>query len=495
MTEPQRPAVVIYAAKSTEDKRGSIPDQIEDCRALAEREGWEIIGEGEDFVDEKFTAVSGNRGPGLERAKGLAIATAAERGSRVLVAQDADRFARGAGDAPGAADHLGEVYFAMKRQRVTLWSVRSGQLDLLRAALEGERSTGESDRKSGATKSGLKRRKERGQPVGPVPLGYRVEGEVIDGRPITRRTIDPATRPTIERIFAMVEAGATFGDVARALNAEGVTGRRGKPWISRTVRTIVHNAAYKGEKGYPAVIDAARWQAIHDGLKRLDPVAVQRRAGGRKPVDDSYFLRGIVFCRSCGGALYTRRQAAGRMYVCSNRRQGTGLCSMPPIPARLIEGYVLAHLDTFVGGAKEWLIERVRERDADRERHRAALDHLLLERSELDRRRVLVLDDYDAALAENDSKGALRPRSARTARRQARQSRHEDRRRRSGPGQVEGRRGRRDQRSARLPGEDHGRGRRPHPPGRWCGRPQRRARTSGRWHLGQHRQRPATGRI
>jgi hypothetical protein len=26
----------------------------------------------------------------------------------------------------------------------------------------------------------------------------------------------------------------TFGDVARALNAEGIKGRRGRPWVSRT---------------------------------------------------------------------------------------------------------------------------------------------------------------------------------------------------------------------------------------------------------------------
>ena len=62
--------------------------------------------------------LQGNRGPGLEQAKARAVSTAAEHGRCVLVAQDADRFARGAGDAPGAADHLGEVYFAMKRQGV-----------------------------------------------------------------------------------------------------------------------------------------------------------------------------------------------------------------------------------------------------------------------------------------------------------------------------------------------------------------------------------------
>src|SRR4051794_5540825 len=105
-------AAVLYAAKSTEDKRGSIPTQLADCRTLAERQGWEVV---DDFHDEKFSAYSGNRGPGLERAKALAIATAKEHGSCVLVAQDADRFARGAGDAPGASDHLTEIFFAMRR--------------------------------------------------------------------------------------------------------------------------------------------------------------------------------------------------------------------------------------------------------------------------------------------------------------------------------------------------------------------------------------------
>jgi site-specific DNA recombinase len=92
--------VVIYAAKSTEDKHGSIGTQLEDCRELAAHEGWEVVGE---YQDEAFSAYHGNRGPGLAAA----IQKAVEHAPSVLVAQDADRFARGAGDAPGAARHLG----------------------------------------------------------------------------------------------------------------------------------------------------------------------------------------------------------------------------------------------------------------------------------------------------------------------------------------------------------------------------------------------------
>jgi site-specific DNA recombinase len=80
---------VIYAAKSTEDKHGSIPTQLDDCRALAERQGWEVAGE---FIDEAFSAHKGDRGPGLARAL-----EAGERQVATLVVQHSDRLARGDG--------------------------------------------------------------------------------------------------------------------------------------------------------------------------------------------------------------------------------------------------------------------------------------------------------------------------------------------------------------------------------------------------------------
>jgi hypothetical protein len=36
------PVAVIYAAKSTQDAHGSIPDQIERCREYAKTHGWEV---------------------------------------------------------------------------------------------------------------------------------------------------------------------------------------------------------------------------------------------------------------------------------------------------------------------------------------------------------------------------------------------------------------------------------------------------------------------
>jgi DNA invertase Pin-like site-specific DNA recombinase len=95
MTTP----AVIYAARSTADKHGSIKTQLADCRAAAEAEGREIIGR--EFYDENASAFTGNRGGDLAAAKDAAIAAGAE-----LWVQHSDRLARGDGIT---ADHLAEV--------------------------------------------------------------------------------------------------------------------------------------------------------------------------------------------------------------------------------------------------------------------------------------------------------------------------------------------------------------------------------------------------
>jgi DNA invertase Pin-like site-specific DNA recombinase len=147
---------VIYAAKSTKDERGSIPTQLADCRAAAETEGLQIAGE---YSDENASAYKGNRGSGLSDAKDHAIRVSAE-----LWVQHPDRLARGDGIT---ADHLAEVWFALRRHRVRLRSVQddSNLEDAIRVVLSGERNHEDSKRKSEAIQRGLKRRKDRAQPV------------------------------------------------------------------------------------------------------------------------------------------------------------------------------------------------------------------------------------------------------------------------------------------------------------------------------------------
>jgi hypothetical protein len=80
MAEP----TIIYAAKSRDDVRGSIPTQIADCEALAELEGRAVEAR---YRDEAATAYKGNRGPVLTDARAHAERLATEHGSAQIVVQ------------------------------------------------------------------------------------------------------------------------------------------------------------------------------------------------------------------------------------------------------------------------------------------------------------------------------------------------------------------------------------------------------------------------
>jgi DNA invertase Pin-like site-specific DNA recombinase len=230
-----------------DDRHGSIGTQLEDGRSMAEREGWAVVGE---YQDEGFSAYKGNRGPGLEDAKRHAAETAAEHGECMLVVQHSDRLARGAGDAPGAADHLGEVFFWAKRHRIRLRSVQddSNLEDVIRAVLIGERNTEDSRRKSEAVRSGKRRQFERGERLGgPVPDGYLLKDALdSEGRAVKRYELDPERAPIVSRIFELADSGMAPGAIARLLNSEGLRTKSDRSWTRRRVQDTLTNVFYAG---------------------------------------------------------------------------------------------------------------------------------------------------------------------------------------------------------------------------------------------------------
>lgn len=415
MTAHEPPAhAVIYAAKSTEDKHGSIPTQIDDCRKLAECDGLDPVAQ---FQDESASAFKGNRGPNLARAMAEVVRLKTEHGEAALIVQHSDRLARGDGKQ---AKHLIEYALWALQAGVTIRSVQDDQTfgDLLYAVVTGQRNHEDSARKSKSVRDGLRRRKEGDKPVGPVPFGYvpspklDAEGKpVVDsgGKVINERVECPERGPVVRRIFDLAEAGETPGSIARTLNAEGIRARprgrdtHGKRWDARPIRELLRRPAYAGQRGYPAIIDPERWERINAQSRRLDPVTVQRRKGGRPAADHSYLLRGLVFCPHCGEALWTRTLARGREYICPNVRKATGTCRAVPIPAGQLEGRVLGHLDSFVGNLHDWAAERLDAHHAEHEAKEAAVERERAALAALDRQRERHLAEYDRLVDEGSS--------------------------------------------------------------------------------------------
>ncbi|MYC35455.1 MAG: recombinase family protein [Chloroflexi bacterium] len=79
-----------------------------------------------------------------------------------------------------------------------------------------------------------------------APYGYR-KVYVQDGakkRP--RLELDPPADKVVRRIFQLALKGKTLKDVAKTLDAEGVSPARGKKWSKTTIVKILNNEVYTG---------------------------------------------------------------------------------------------------------------------------------------------------------------------------------------------------------------------------------------------------------
>lgn len=410
---------IVYAAKSTEDKHGSIPDQLGDCRALAEREGWDVLAE---HSDEGFSGYSGNRGPGLADARRIAAEAAGVHGSCVLVVQHSDRLARGAGDTPDSAEHLAEILFWARRHRVELRSVQDDSTftnPLLVFAM-GERNHEDSRRKSEAVKGGMRRRAERGWPNGgPRPYGYRWEGPKGEQQLVP----DEGEAVTVRRIFEEYAAGRSQQGIQRGLNEDGVLALRGGPWHQGSVRALLANPIYKGavtlngreyEGGHVAIVNAEVWERV----AQLRKAGARTKGGGRgrRPKGEHLFTRGHLRCGECGQAMIPTTKSTrtpGKLYEvyeCYGRkRSGVEFCSQEPIQRRVVDESVAIYFEQRcldVEATRREIGEAMQRELADVQAVRVAAEHEERAAGETVAR---VERDYLAGTLSSESYEHLRP--------------------------------------------------------------------------------------
>jgi DNA invertase Pin-like site-specific DNA recombinase len=210
---------VVYAAKSTEDLRGSIGTQISDCRVAIEERGARVVDA--EFVDEAVSAFRQSRGIGLAQAISRVGELADLDGVSELWVQHSDRLARGDGKR---ARHVVEIALWALKANVSVRSVQDPDTfrDLLYAVVTGQRNYEDSKRKGAATAAGKRRAAERGEYGGHMLDGYRLFVEVDDGGHVLKGLeLDPVRQPLIESIFRQGLAGDLPMTIAAAVNATG----------------------------------------------------------------------------------------------------------------------------------------------------------------------------------------------------------------------------------------------------------------------------------
>lgn len=376
---------VLYAATSTEDKRGSIPTQLKDGRALAAREGWRVVAE---HRDEAASAYKGNRGAGLAAAKRDAERLAAECGESVLIVQHSDRLARGDGVR---ADHLVELALWARKTDVRITSVQDPATfegGLAFAAMMGDRNHEDSRRKASAVRDGVRRAFERGQlPGGPTPDGLsRVPRVAEDGRVVSDVAIDPTRGPLIRRIFELAAAGVADANIARALNRDGHRTASGKAWFRRRVQDTVTNPVYAGlvvwHRGqpdeerrvgeHPALVDPETFERIQKLRAARDRGAGSDRLPKGRP-NSRHLLAGLATCERCGDLMrptvstYKRKDGThARHYECRHVKDGTGLCDAPKVDAEVVDAAFASHLESFFIDFEAWAAAMGAQRETDR---------------------------------------------------------------------------------------------------------------------------------
>lgn len=412
MTAETTLPAVVYAAKSTEDLKGSIPTQIEDGRKLAEREGLTVVAE---FSDEKASAWKGNRGPGLARALARCEELVAEYGECALIVQHSDRLARGDGKQ---AKHL--VWYALwaLEHDVRILSVQDpemlggGDYGLLMATVGGIRNTQDSSRKSLSVKDGLRRRAESGKPSGgPPPYGFRwVPERNANGDPILTKNgrvskilvQDPAQVEAVRRMFAEYVSGRSLSAICRGLNASGIPSSTGGAWWASALRKVLANpvhvgrfrqagVVYDGPQG--ATVDLATFEQAAARLAAAE--RDKQHGGGRTPKGTHLFTRGLLRCARCGEAMEPRSENR-QMYRCATVHRRHLDCDMPNVGREEIDAAMRSE------------IERVYldlEETRDRLARKRAVDAAAAATAAADAERELARVESDEARIRRDYRG------------------------------------------------------------------------------------------
>jgi DNA invertase Pin-like site-specific DNA recombinase len=349
---------VLYAAKSTEDRHGSIPGQIQDCRYAIEHASDRMLAG--EYFDEACSAYTGDRGPGLVDALRHAEELAREHGTAELWAQHSDRLARGDGRT---ARHAVEIALWALKREVRIRTIQDPDTfrDLLYAVVTGQRNHEDARRKGLASAAGYRRALQRGEYAGRKLDGYRLAVSIEDGKVVRRLEIDPDRRQAFELLFRLALKGKTSGAVARALNTAGwytkprEIGRSPEPWNSSGVLQVLHNPRYAGltaSKGQ--IIGPAQWPPYisvrqHHRLQVL--IDARWRRHRKRRFSEAFLLSRLVKCGRCGAPLHCQTAVLredgtySRRYLCCShqRARHPGRCDAPRIDADVLEPmFVLA---------------------------------------------------------------------------------------------------------------------------------------------------------
>lgn len=364
--EARKCAVYLRQSLDRDGERLAVTRQREDCFALAQDRGWEIV---DEYEDNSVSAYDRSKSrPAYDRM----VADFAAGRFDALICWDLDRLTR--------QPRQLEDWIEAAETRGLLFVTANGEADLstdggrMYARIKASVARAEGERKGARQRRAMAQRIERGiVPAGTRLTGYTTKGEVL-----------PEEADLVRSIFDRFAAGESLFSIAGSLSEAGVPPRRSSVWHPSSVRDLLTNARYAGLQVFQGKPTGHRgnWEPLVGEPTFATVQAIltdPRRITNREGTARKHLGSGLFVCDECGEPV---RAHSGR-YRCRfceiNRTR-------EPIDA-LVRATVAAWLDSPEIGT---LTLTPPQRDD------AALDRL----SELRSRLASIEGDYDSGLID-----------------------------------------------------------------------------------------------
>lgn len=312
---------VIYTRVSSDaaGKGRSVSEQEVDCRAICEREGWDVA---EVLTDNDIGA---SRHSGKDRPAYRRLTEVLTKGD-VLVMWEASRAQRDM-----------KAYVELRdlcAERGVLWSYSGRLYDPSRG--DDRFSTGLdaliAEKEAEQTRERVLRAKRsaalEGRPLGRLSYGYRRQINMRTGA-TEQWILDENEAPIVREIYDRVLDGESLWAITRDLTARGVPAPSNQKnaageWKAQRMRVMILRPAYAGlmvHKG--KVIGKANWEAIatEQEHQRLVAILTDPARATHRGCEPRHLLTGIATCGVCGsGCRYFHpKSSKSPRYVCEKK--------------------------------------------------------------------------------------------------------------------------------------------------------------------------------
>ena len=279
-----RTRAVIYC-RISQDRTGAglgIDRQREDCEALANRNGWDVV---EVYVDNDISAYSGKKRPGYRQM----LADLDEGTATVVIVWHTDRLTR-------SIVELEEYIDLSERRGIATHTVQAGTVDLatpsgrMTARILGAVARQESEHKGHRVARARQQRALAGEWAGGIrPFGWGAPtGEVR--QKVDRKTGEEVEVPELDMMKAVPEeaealrywtdqilSGASIRSLVKWCADKGITTTRGNPVSHTVMRDMLLRprnagiAVYRGEEvgrgKWDPIVEETKYRAVAAILK------------------------------------------------------------------------------------------------------------------------------------------------------------------------------------------------------------------------------------